>query len=734
MNRAILLLLLLLAAPLAANDLAVSTPQGGAAWLLLEPPPGAAGDGLAEYAGDPGLAAPDVLGRPAVSRPMLDLWRFDGATGRYSRVTEVSGGYLYAVFECGGRPHVLFNPSGRGGAPTLVLRADGLKVAAGAVPPGAVLLASNEFADAPAISPDGTRAVLRAFTGGTSAVLRVYDTADWKLLAESQTAAWSRPLWLDNARLACLTSDAGIARVSQGERGAIPRVNDQPAPRPGKLFRLDLQDGALATAELLAGDFPPETFTRALGWDTVDRQLVLARRDGEAVVVEQRAPEPGAQGRELARLEHFRGLACGGLLVRFAGVRQGRMTVGVLARGGQVTVPAWPRPGRRVVAQLRLGDQRQVLLFDGQGISASGLGGLVDLRRGMFGLVEPAANPDHAREGQPLCLHTLNVPALPGCDSMRNPRNLARLSGLVKRFAELDTHYPQGIPSTLLAFEMKISLQGADPKKGTYVELFHGDGRGGKGRIRTEDNLSGDWLMNSIDGGGDDTTDWHYSCADIRAGQVQKQAPARAGKVYQDMVTQLEARKLLLLSGVARAPQTGGLEYLGRGRHTDLGTGVEMRVWVYRKFGRLLPDGQREQVVLKFVADLPQGSRGTWQHPHGLLHARLRFAMANGRDAAQTDLSFAPDGFVELPNLTDAARPALLLPREFRIHEWDEVTGKAVERLHARALGGEIAHPRELVESGKLKPGYAVPPLSVPVVLRARADEQFQKLLRPGTR
>ncbi|MBE7490261.1 MAG: hypothetical protein HS108_00650 [Planctomycetes bacterium] len=732
MPARVLLLLLLTAAPLAANDMVVAAPGGRAAWLLLEPPPGQATPGGHEHGDDPGLFAPDVLGRAAAGRPVLDLWRYDGDSARYERITRMApGSTLYALFAVGGRPFVLWNRSGPGVPPTTVLRAD--TPWAGAPPEAAAVLASAEFADAPSVSPDGTRLVLRAFRGSGSAVLRVYDTAAWTLLAESAAGAWSRPVWIGNGALACLSSDAGIARVSLGERGAIPRVNDNPPPQAGTLWRLDLQDRALAAVALLAGEFPPETFTRALGWDVLGRALVLARRDGEHVMIEQRPPEPGAVGRELARFDHFRGLVTGGLRVRFAGVRDRRVQLGELSRLQPVTVPAWPRRGARVVAWVRRGPGR-VVLRDAPDVSASGLGGLVDPGRGLYGLVEPVANPDHALAGQPICLHTLRMPDLPGLDSMRNPHNLARLSALVRRFGQLDAAYPRGVPSTLLAFEMTITMPNVDPKKGTYVELYHGDGRGGKGRIRTEDNLSGDWLMNSMDGAGDAETDWHYSCAAIKTGQVQKQAPSRAGKVYDDLVTQLEARKLLLLSGVARAADQGGLVFLGRGTHTDLGTGVTMRVWRYLRLGRELAGGGREAVVLKFVADLPQGSRGTWRHPHSLLHARLRFAMANGRDAAQTDLSFAPDQIVELPNLTEPDRPALLLPAEFRIHEWDEKTGKPVERLHARAKSGEFAHPPELVAGGRLKPGYFVPALDVPVTLRRAADAQFQQLQRPGPR
>ncbi|MBX3474409.1 MAG: hypothetical protein KF754_08500 [Planctomycetes bacterium] len=728
----LLLLILLVAAPLAANDLAVSTPQGGAAWLLLEPPPGPAGEGLGARAGDPGLFAPDVLGRAAAGRPGLDLWRYDRDSARYTRITEIAGAWAYAVFELRGQPHLLVNAPGRDVAPTLVVRADGLRVAGGAVPAGAVALASSEFADAPAVSPDGSRLALRAFRTATTAVLRVYDTTSWALLAESSVEPFSRPVWISNSSLCCLTSDTGIARVSMGDRGAIPRVNDNPPSRPGRLLRLDLEATSLKLTVLRQGEFPSETFTRALVWDAHDECLVFARSEGDRVSIEQMQPRADAAATQVALLDQFRGLASGGFVVRFAGVKDRVLQLGALVRWRTLYAPR-PGGGLQYVGRLPFGPSRRVVMFAQPQASTSGLGGLIDLKRGMFGLIEPAANPDHAADGQPICLHTLRVPPL-GLDSMANPRNLARVSALVKRFAELDAHYPRGIPSTLLAFDMKISLQGADPKKGTYVELYHGDGRGGKGRIRTEDNLSGDWLMNSIDGGGDATTDWHYACANIKGGSVEKQSPARAGKVYDDLVTQLEARKLLLLSGVAGAPERGGLVYLGRGTHTDLGTGVEMRVWRYLKQGRLLADGRREAVELRFVADLPQGSRGTWKFPHGLLHARMVFAMANGRDAAQTDLSFSPDAFVELPNLTDPGKPNLLLPAEFRIHEWDEATRKPIERLHAKAKTGEFTHPAELVEGGRLKPGYFVPTLSVPVILRAAADRQFQQLQRPGGR
>ncbi len=750
--RRLLLLILLLAGPLAANDIAVSTPDGRGVWLLLEPPTGQAGPGWGEFAGDPGLPAPDVLGRPAASRQLTDLWLFESATGSYQRVTQVSlpNAALYAVFEAGGEPYVLLNQPGA--APTSIVRARDLRTPGAVLAPASVALALSEFADAPVVSPDGRWLALRVFRG-REVLVRVVSTTNWKTRAESTAANFSRPVWINNQSLACLAFDNGVPRVALRDTSVgFVRANDTPAPLPGRLLRLDVQDNTLTTTELLKGEFPPETFTRALARDFWTQDLILARKSGTGVVMEQRAATANATPTEIATFEHARGISVGPWAVSCVGVRQGLLWAASLVRRGKIELPLSPlQPRHRWRFSLAFGGNRFVDEYPLANYSSSGLGGLVDVRRGKFAILEPAANPDaldekgKPRDSQPLCLHTLVAPPFRGCDSMRNPRNLARLSGLVKRFAELDDLYPAGIPSTQLAFDMRVSLAGADPKKGTYVELYHADGRGGKGRIRTEDNLSGDWLMNSIDGAGSADTDWVYTCAAIKTGTIDKKQPARAGKLYDDMVTQLEARKLLLLGGVAKAAESGGLRYLGRGVHKDLASGLEMRIWAYEKLGRLLADGQRERVVLRFVAELPVGARGTWACPHGLAHANLQFALANGQDAAVTELYFAPDQFVSLPNLTNKSDPDLILPREFRIYERD-AAGKYVERLTAKAQGPaighgaepfEIAHPAELVSNAKLRPGYYVPSLCLPagklgLRVRQEGDKLFQELLRPG--
>lgn len=724
----ILVFALLFAVPLAANDVAVSTPDGNAIWLLLEPPPGPGGDGYGEFAGDPGLPVPDLMGRTG-SWPVLDLWRFDTAAARYSRVTQVAanGIYPFAVFELGGEPYLVAYQAGTGVPRTLVLRAKELAAPADAIPAAAVALASSDFADAAAVSPDGSRIVLRAFPA-TGAVLRVYRATDWKLEAESGADNWSRPVWIDNATLACIAHDGSVARVGLGVGGVKPTPNDNPAPVAGRLVKLDLAASGLAQTELLKGDFPPETFTRALSRDIWTRDLIVARKDGDRIVVEQRGARPGAVPVEIARFEHFRGIAMGGGVVRCAGVSNGGLEIATLRRWGTITLPALPG-ARPVIQRLPVGNQRAVSRDPVEVISPSGLGGLIDLRRGMIGLLEPVANPDYVAPGQPLCLHTLSVPWSNGCDSMRNTRNLARVSGLVKRFAELDALYPRGIPSTLLAFEMTINLPEVKEKKGSYVELYHGDGRAGNGRIRTEDNLSGDWVVNSIDGGGSLNTDNVYTWADIKAGTLDKKTAVRAGKLYDDLATQLEVRKLLMLGGIARSPDAGGLRFLGHGTRLDIASGLTLRVWRFEKLGRALPDGGRERVELSFVAELPAAKRGSWACPHGLIHANMTFAVANQSDSKRTSVSFSPATFVSLPNLTNPSWPALILPREYRIHDRDK-DGKFVERFHARALAGETGHPAPMVDGGKLTPGYHVPSLSVPVQIPSRADKQFRELLR----
>ena len=135
-------------------------------------------------------------------------------------------------------------------------------------------------------------------------------------------------------------------------------------------------------------------------------------------------------------------------------------------------------------------------------------------------------------------------------------------------------------------------------------------------------------------------------------------------------------------------------------------------------------------MVVRFVADLPIGSAGDWKFPHAIAQVQLRFALANQKDGAETELTFEPNQWVALPHLVDLQndvpkdkrRPDLLLPRVFRIYELDD-KGKPVVKLKATAVADEFDHPAPFVKSGKITPGYEVP-------LVAYKKEQFTEKQR----
>ncbi|MCC6463998.1 MAG: hypothetical protein IT463_01510 [Planctomycetes bacterium] len=743
-------LLLLLAPVLAANDLAVAAPDGHSGWLLLENPPGAAGDGLSPQAGDPGLPVPEPFSWPGGTYPQTDLWPYDARTSRFTRVTDVLAGdaarpgwrrTLYAVFEVRGEPFVLhYDAAKPGGNICHLLRANQCGAAAGTVPAAAVALASPEYLDAPAVSPDRSHVALRAFkvvAGKYQVSLRVYRTADWTLAAESAPGNLGRPVWLSNSALAVLRwkGDAApkvdLAAVTAEVRKGN-RINEEPACAPGTLLRLDLGQGALPETALLDGEFPPETFTRALAGDWCTGQVVLARRDGAGMVLERRPAQPNAAAFEIARMEHFRGVACVGTRMHAAGVVKGELTVFTLERWSEVRLPGCSalglRPRRMVLPGVAL---ERLVMEPALFLSPSGLGGMVDLGRGVLAMLQPAANAAFvpATPGnQPAVLHTISVLNW-RLDSMQNPRNLARFSAMVRRFGELDAAHPGGIASTQFAFDVAVNDGQGNVKRGTYVEICHAEGRGGKGRIRTEDNLGGNWLVYSVDGDGTPAGDLVYSSDNLGQGagkEVMDVKSAAGSKVYDDLVTQLEARRLLMLNNVAASPDNGGLRFMGHGTYRDPAVGTLWRVWVFEKLGRVLPDGQRERVELRFVSGLPGGTAGSWAFPHALVRAKLRFAMANKEGAALTDLAFAPDKWVALPNLTDPRQPPLLLPAQYRIFD-----GKQ-EKVSATLKTSVADYPKDIVATGKLESGYCVPVLGRSPLrkLREAADRFFRKQQR----
>lgn len=733
-----LLLLLLVCSPLLASEIGVASPDGGG-WLLLENPLGPGGDGLSPFAGDPGLPVPDASGWPWSGRangryPTTELWRFENR--RYSRVTHVLSGdgtyrrTLYSVFLLGGEPYVMhFDPRLTLGGATQILRASGLEAAGGAVPVDAILLNSPDFLDAPAVSPDGRHVAFRAFKpregGGFDACLRVYRSADWKLAAESEVFHAGQPVWLDSGTLAVIAWRDGVPRPAQ--RGAGNRVLESHAPLPGKLLKLTLGD-ELAAETLLEGAFPPDRLTRSLAADRFGLGLVLARADGDAIVVELREAVADGATREIGRFEKFRGLVVSAGKVSAAGVIQGRLVRHNLPRVTWMIGKPWlryPAGPHGLIERVSLG-----------AISADPHGGMLDFGRGVAAFIEPVVNPDHADSGQPLLRHVLAVPDWNMCDSLRNPRLLARLSRLVRGFAETD------IASTLLVYDLEIN-DGGHEKQGRYVELYARDRRGGQGALRTEDNLAGAWMVKSMDG------ESYFDCTDIRTGNMRERAFADGGRDAEDLLTQLEARKLLMLTGVEKGSDAGGLRYLGREIYREPG-GRNWRVWVFQKQGgfldreagnaaearlrelraKLRQAGEdraeleqaiaeqqraidmmpRERVLLRFVADLPGGGAGVWEYPHALAHAGMTFAMAGGRPAAATDLAFEPTSYVALPELFGDGGNELLLPGAFRIVEMTDEG--PVTRLKATAVKEAVSHPKDLVATGKLTPGYNIAGIS----------------------
>ena len=729
MTRTILFLLTaLLAAPLFAHDIGAAQPDARGGWLLLENPPGSSGEGLSEFAGDPGLPAPDPLGWPHNSGtasggyPQTELWHYDAAKAAYSRATHyLSPGStafqrtLVAVFTIDGKPYVLhYDPyltlkKGQ----NQVLRVDEAAAKAnGEVPAASVVFTSAEFIDAPSVSPDNKRIAFRAFTlvdGKFQISLRVYSTEDWKLIAESAPRTFARPVWIDDESLAVIAWDAsGLPQAPQRDTAKKYSLGilEANTPQPGKLLRLDLAEGKLTVGELLSAEFPPDRYTDSLQRDPFGLGLVVARKDGEDILAEMREPKADGETREIARFEAWRGCSVSMKRVRCAGVRTieraRTFVISDVYRWGEIVVPGPEEDFRRVIP---VGDKLDVEDIPLPQISPESHGGMIDLGRGVFGLLEPVMNPEFdAAAKNPdkaqLLRHTLAVLSWPGCDSMRNPRVIQQLSKLVRRFAEIGE-----IRSTLLAFDIDIAANnGQNQKSGRMIELYSAKGAGS---IRTEDNLGGKWIVQSADSGD------YYSCVGENGAMDKAKV---AGKAYDDLITQLEARKLLILTGVEKDPDNGGLTFLYRDYYHDPNSGATWRTWVFMKYGRKLPGGGSERAIVRFVADLPIGSAGDWKFPHAIAQVQLRFALANGRGAADTELTFEPDRWVALPHLVDLKNNEaadkrgkdLLLPKVFRIYQRD-ANGKLVQQLKATAVVDKFKHPVAFVKSGEIVSGYEVP-------------------------
>ena len=734
MTRTVFILVIAAAASgLLANDIAASAPDGKSGWMLLENPPGAGGEGKSEFAGDPGMPAPDAHRWPHALKdggapltdgnyPQTELWHF--ADGKYTRATHFLNSdeprttykrTLIAVVTINGKPFVLHIDKFK----TQLVRVDDASPGAkGVIPAEAVVLNPDGFIDAPAVSPDGKHIAFRAFFAAQP-TLRVYSTETWKLVAESEARTFARPVWIDNGALAVIAFDAAaLPEASQREGAFFIRIKESHTPELGKLLRADLAEGKLKLTELLAGHFPPDRYTRTLLADPKGLGLVVARTDGKTILAEQREPKAGGKTREIGRYLAWRGFSVSDADVRCAGVRE-------IEREHTFVLTTIDRAAAPVILDRPLPH-----------ISTEGHGGLIDLGYGVLGVLEAVTNPEYepgVNDSAQMLRHTLAVWMWPGCDTMRNPRVLQQVSKLVRRFAELGT-----VKSSLLAFDVEIAaIGGANKKSGRYIELYSATGRKGNGAIRIEDNLSGSWLVQSIEGGGERATDDYYSWAgeDLKAAPKMDNKPAaNAGKAYDDLITQLEARKLLMLDGCDSDWANGGLVFLGRGSYRDPASGATWRTWRYEKFGRVLDEAKhkaveselkalqaagsdtreklrelkelRERIEIRFVADLPIGSAGKWEFPHAIAQVQMRFALSNQQKAAVTELTFEPDQYVTLPNLMDRDKD-LLLPKVFRIYGRNNA-GKLVEELKATAVDKPFDHNAALL-TGKLTPGYDVP-------------------------
>ncbi|MEE9311836.1 MAG: hypothetical protein V3V10_05415, partial [Planctomycetota bacterium] len=194
------LILLFLACPLFAQDIGLSDKDS--AWMLLQDPIGLSGDGFNEFAGDPGQPVLNPLSWPGGNWPTTELWHFEAKTGKFKQATDFLGGYideaskknwrrtLTSVVRINDTPHVLhydpFKLSGHMSA--LLLVNEAAASAKGKVLEANIVFKSENFFDAPEVSPDGKRIVLRFWIStdsGYKSELRMYTLPEFELIATS---------------------------------------------------------------------------------------------------------------------------------------------------------------------------------------------------------------------------------------------------------------------------------------------------------------------------------------------------------------------------------------------------------------------------------------------------------------------------------------------------------------------------------------------------------------------
>lgn len=714
--RLLLLICVLTAVPLAAMD--VATSDNDNLWALLENPYNANGQ--------PGLPNPTGFDWPGGAYPECELWRFDRKAKTWTQETDVLGKHdkpratwqrmLHDPFLIDGQAYVMHYDAYSKTPSTVVKVTDALAKAEGKLPSNAGVLALKNFCDAPVVSPDAKHLALRVFVRDGNAYrthLAVYRVSDWSRVAISNDAGWARPIWADNATLTAVAFDSATAPK-------IPIVvkkfgklypNHKPKPEAGKLQSLTLADGKLTPKTLLADTkFPPDYFARHVVVNPLGAGVVVAHALTKGVAVSLIAEGKATQ---LATFDQFLGLANLDGLLLAAGVQKRQFTLFAKAKEkvvGELLKHALT--GREV--NLDEDDHSVTLVMPWR--SDSGVGGFCDFGA-HAGFIEATANPDCDRDDEathkyhPMLRFTLSVPSMAGYDSMDNPACLGKLSALAKRFIEAGR-----IENSVLAFDLNIKVDDKRIKKktGLYVELWSRKGRKGKGRIRTEDNLSGDWVVNAVTDD-DQGNDFVYTWADIKKPNPQATSSDRSG-VYDDLITQIDTRRLLMLSNADKAYDEGGLRFMTRGIYSDPIGGTKWRVWLFERRGKAMKDAGYERAVLAFVADLPEGSAGDWAYPHALVRARVNFALANNRKTAQTDLAFEPGRWAVLPN---GRGKDLLFPKVFRVFQFGK-DGKPEEQFRATLKTEEFALPKEIRDDTKGRCG----------VNQSGSESWFTKLAR----
>lgn len=730
-----ILLLACLASTLVADDIGVAL--GDKAWLLLSEPLGPGRDekkpDLSPYAGDPGFPAPNWGG--ASGYAPTELWRFDAATGTYTRVTQLvtnkdnlalpgSRRTLYAPFLIGGEPYVIHFDGAKlhdGASMCQVIKASAAKLNEGKKPLlDGVVLASVVYIDSPVVSPDGARVAFRAF-GASGCTLRVFNASDWKPVGETEARNWGRPVWCANRSLCAIAYDRPTLEM---------RVNaEDPKPEPGKLTRIEFAD-AVSLVTLLEGSFPPDTYSRCVAFDAARNRLVVARQVprmkdgaevGKEIVVEERdaAPPP----KEIARFDHFRGIVIDKSSVYVAGVRD------------RAADDDKKLDRRLILMQLRkispapeTGEKDEVVGSAHREMSPDGRGGLQDLGDGVGVMLEPAFNPLAGAPGQAHFLHTLNVLNWRECDSLRNPRVIQYLSAMARRFKEIDEftlEYGEGankrlvrprITSTLLGFDLDIKLNNnaIKNKKGRYLELFEGSGRKGAGRIRVEDNIGGNWTVNAVSGDGTEAGDTVFDNSAVNAaGGLNKTAASRSG-TYNKLLSQIDSRKLLMLVGLELSAEKGGVTFSGRDTWRDPITGQVKRIWIFKRKG-----AGKNASTMGFIADAPT-KPAEFPNAHPLLVAAVAFAMSNNQ--VQSSILAFDSSYVELPDLSpykDKGSPPMLLPKVVRAYERN-AAGELEEQFSATLLT-EFQHEKNHIKDGYVRCGYNV--------WSAKSDENFTELM-----